>query len=163
MKTIRILATLSIDGFYMPFELQQQYNFEPYEYQSFHYGTDSILINTREYKELEIKGTDIERKTCIIQKNISLLYHTTKDKNIFQAIKQLKKEEKGILLLVGNNRTLINKLLNENLVDEISIYLFPILLGKGKRMFPVLSEQLKWKVKNRQIYDSGITMIHCSR
>lgn len=74
-------------------------------------------------------------------------------------IDQLDNEDKKTIVVVGNNRELTSILLNKSCVDEIVIYQFPLLLGKGKRPFPALPEHSVWKVKSRQLYDTGITAL----
>jgi dihydrofolate reductase len=54
--------------------------------------------------------------------------------NIVNAIKKLKAQEGGEIQVHGSG-DLIQTLLKNNLIDELRIMTFPVLLGKGKRLF----------------------------
>ncbi len=54
--------------------------------------------------------------------------------NIIDEVKQLK-EMQGKDILVAGSRQLVQKLMDYDLVDELRLMVFPIILGKGKRLF----------------------------
>jgi dihydrofolate reductase len=54
--------------------------------------------------------------------------------NIVDEIKQLK-EMDGKDILVAGSRQLVQKLMEYDLVDELRLMVFPIILGKGKKLF----------------------------
>src|SRR5512140_2395575 len=54
--------------------------------------------------------------------------------NIVDAVKELKQKD-GKDILVHGSRQLVQKLLEYDLVDELHLMVFPIILGKGKRLF----------------------------
>ncbi len=62
-------------------------------------------------------------------KNTSLLKG-----DVVQAVKKLK-EEDGPDLSVQGSSDFIQTLLKHNLIDEYRLWIFPVLLGKGKRLF----------------------------
>ncbi len=54
--------------------------------------------------------------------------------NIVEEIKRLKAQD-GPLLQVHGSWQLIQMLLIENLIDEFRLWTFPVIVGKGKRLF----------------------------
>lgn len=54
--------------------------------------------------------------------------------NLSEAVTQLKQEIDGDLLVAGS-ATLVNSLIEKNLVDEYRLLVYPIVLGTGKRLF----------------------------
>jgi dihydrofolate reductase len=54
--------------------------------------------------------------------------------NVVQEIKKLKDKD-GPELQVHGSGNLIQTLIKENLIDEFRLWLFPVLIGKGKRLF----------------------------
>ena len=52
-----------------------------------------------------------------------------------EQISKLKDETDGSILVAGSN-TLVATLLENDLVDELRLMVFPTVLGSGKRMFP---------------------------
>jgi dihydrofolate reductase len=54
--------------------------------------------------------------------------------SIIDEVKQLKEME-GKDILVAGSRQLVQKLMEYDLVDELRLMVFPIILGKGKRLF----------------------------
>lgn len=54
--------------------------------------------------------------------------------NVVEEIKKLKKQSGGDILVAGS-MTLIRTLMEHDLVDEYRLLTYPIILGKGKRLF----------------------------
>ncbi|OGN90053.1 MAG: hypothetical protein A2Y88_00630 [Chloroflexi bacterium RBG_13_48_10] len=54
--------------------------------------------------------------------------------DVVQEIRKLKQQD-GPELLVHGSSNLIQTLLNHNLVDEYRLWIFPVVIGKGKRLF----------------------------
>lgn len=156
MNRIRILATLSIDGFYVPQKWQRSFGFDASQYEHFCRDADAVLTDKSEYKNLWEIELDCGIPVYAIQKDCSLVKN---GESRSLTIDQLENENKKTIVVIGNNRKLTSVLLNKYRVDEIVIYQFPFLLGKGKRPFPALPEHSVWKVKSRQLYDTGITAL----
>jgi dihydrofolate reductase len=55
--------------------------------------------------------------------------------NVPEAIAKLKDETDGVILVAGS-ATLVETLLEHDLVDEVRLMIFPTILGRGKRLFP---------------------------
>lgn len=78
MRTIRILATLSIDGFYVPLKLQQQYNFDSSEYENCYRSADVILTNISGLKDLREIELKLGNPAYKIQKDMHAVYSLLK-------------------------------------------------------------------------------------
>jgi dihydrofolate reductase len=55
--------------------------------------------------------------------------------NVPEALRKLRDETDGNILVAGSG-TLVNTLLENDLVDELRLMIFPTILGSGKRLFP---------------------------
>lgn len=163
MSKIRILTPLSIDGFYVPQRLQKLFGFGVSQYENLCQDADAVLINKDEYKNLREIEMDCGKPVYAIQKDRSLVLHGGAGENRVMTIEELENKDNKTIVIIGNNRDQTNILLQKNGESEIWVYLFPIVLGKGKRIFPALPEYSLWKVKSRQLYDSGITVICYNR
>lgn len=71
-------------------------------------------------------------------------------------VAKLKDEVDGTILLAGSRR-LVQELLASDLVDEINLMIFPVILGTGHRMFGEMNEKTTWKlVESRQVGSDGV-------
>ena len=60
-------------------------------------------------------------------------------------VEELKQEIDGTILVAGSRR-LVQALLEHNLVEEIRLMVFPVVLGIGDRVFGEYSEKTTWKL-----------------
>jgi dihydrofolate reductase len=71
-------------------------------------------------------------------------------------ISKLKEDTDGSILVAGSG-TLVATLLENDLVDELRLMVFPTILGRGRRLFPVGIDRLKLKlVEARQVGPDGV-------
>src|ERR671918_11261 len=71
-------------------------------------------------------------------------------------VAKLKDEINGTILLAGSRR-LVQELLGSDLVDQINLMIFPVILGTGDRMFGEMNEKTKWKlVESREVGPDSI-------
>src|SRR6266566_4404439 len=71
-------------------------------------------------------------------------------------IAKLKDETEGVILVAGSG-TLVRTLLENDLVDELRLMVFPTVLGRGKRLFPDGIGRLKLKLaESRQVGSDGV-------
>ena len=66
------------------------------------------------------------------------------------------KQEGGPALVTQGSTELVHSLLAAGLVDEIRTFTFPILLGKGKRLFDETSEPRAFKVTHTAVSAGGL-------
>src|SRR5260370_42638887 len=71
------------------------------------------------------------------------------------SLKRLKREE-GPDLLVQGSSDLLQTLWKNGLVDEFSVLIFPVVLGKGKRLFGAGATPAGLKLVKSQAYPTGV-------
>jgi dihydrofolate reductase len=81
--------------------------------------------------------------------------------NPMQAVRELKAEPGKDILTDGSSQ-LVQALLKEDLVDELHLLLYPIILGGGKRIFPN-GVSRAFKLENATPYPSGVVGLHYVR
>jgi dihydrofolate reductase len=74
--------------------------------------------------------------------------------NVAEEIAKLK-EQPGQDILVGGSRTLVQTLMEHDLVDEYRLMVFPIVLGAGKRLFGDCKEASVLKLVDAKTLESG--------
>ena len=65
------------------------------------------------------------------------------------------KQQPGKNILIDGSSVLIHTLVQENLVDEYSLHVYPLVLGGGKRLFPK-GKRLNLKLAESQALPTGV-------
>ena len=71
--------------------------------------------------------------------------------NVAEELRKLRDETDGNILVAGSG-TLVNTLLENDLVDELRLMVFPTILGAGKRLFPDGIDRIKLNL----VRDEGV-------
>ncbi|HSB92466.1 MAG TPA: dihydrofolate reductase family protein, partial [Flavitalea sp.] len=69
------------------------------------------------------------------------------------------REEAGQDILVGS-RSLIIQLLNSHLIDQFQICIYPMIEGKGLRLFDQIKDRIVFKLINTKSLNSGATILY---
>jgi dihydrofolate reductase len=77
--------------------------------------------------------------------------------DVVQEIRKLK-EQDGPELLVHGSSNLIQTLLKHNLIDEVRLFIFPLVIGNGKRLFDQGTIPAGLKLKESKISGTGVIM-----
>jgi dihydrofolate reductase len=77
--------------------------------------------------------------------------------NVIEEIKRLKQEISGIISMTGS-ATLIQSLMQENLIDEYQLMIHPIVVGKGVRLFKDGLNTLPLKLVSTRVFDGGVIL-----
>jgi dihydrofolate reductase len=72
-----------------------------------------------------------------------------------EQIAKLKQDVDGAILVAGSAQ-LAGSLIEHDLVDEVRLMTFPVLLGSGKRLFPESTEMKKLKLKLSETTGDGV-------
>jgi dihydrofolate reductase len=83
---------------------------------------------------------------------------TVLDGDLSAAVNQLKERFAGDIL-VGGSAKLVQSLLELDLVDELRLMVFPIILGKGKRLFAETSEKKQLRLVDSKPIDGGVFIL----
>jgi dihydrofolate reductase len=78
------------------------------------------------------------------------------------AVARLHREVDGVILVAGSAQ-LVQGLLEHDLVDELRLMVFPVLLGEGKRLFGALSEKKPLRLSESKTLGDGIALLTYER
>jgi dihydrofolate reductase len=71
-----------------------------------------------------------------------------------EAIRRVKEGVDGGIYVSGSG-TLVRALIADGLVDELHLFMFPLTLGQGIRLFPGDGLR-KWSLAHSETYDNGV-------
>jgi dihydrofolate reductase len=71
------------------------------------------------------------------------------------AIRRLKEERDGVLYISGSGR-LVRGLLAEGLVDDLHLFVYPVALGSGERLWRDGVDATRLALKSTDVYDNGV-------
>jgi dihydrofolate reductase len=81
--------------------------------------------------------------------------------NVVEAVRELKASP-GKNIITDGSHVLVHTLLQNDLVDELHLLLYPLLLGGGKRLFPE-GTHATFKLTATTPYPSGVVGLHYER
>jgi dihydrofolate reductase len=74
------------------------------------------------------------------------------------AITELKQQPGKNIGMTGS-ATLVSSLLREGLVDELHLFVFPVVLGSGKRLFGTPGDQLPLELTGSATFETGVVQL----
>ncbi len=77
--------------------------------------------------------------------------------DVAAGVAKLKQEDGGTLLVVGS-RTLVHTLIENDLIDELRLMVFPIVLGSGDRLFPDSPDKKTLALADTKTFASGVQL-----
>ncbi|MCR2809067.1 MULTISPECIES: dihydrofolate reductase family protein [unclassified Microbacterium] len=75
--------------------------------------------------------------------------------DVVAEIREIKAQHVGELLLVGSVR-LARWLLDNELVDELNLVQFPVIVGEGERLFPQDGLDIRLELLDSQVFGTGV-------
>lgn len=75
--------------------------------------------------------------------------------DVVEGVTELKAQNGGPIV-VGGSKTLVQTLLDHDLVDELRLMVFPVTIGSGQRMFPETTKKTAWKLIDTQTFPSRV-------
>jgi dihydrofolate reductase len=75
-----------------------------------------------------------------------------------ESIRRLKDEVEGDIVVHGSAR-LVQGLIEDDLVDELRLMVFPIILGTGKRLFGETSDKKRLKLADTKTVGDGVSIL----
>ena len=85
---------------------------------------------------------------------------TVLDGGFPDSVRQLKSEFEGNIVVHGSSM-LVHGLLEHDLVDDLHLMIFPVILGTGKKAFPELDDKLVWDLVDHRQH--GSIVVHAYR
>jgi dihydrofolate reductase len=73
-------------------------------------------------------------------------------------VRKLKEEFDGELQVPGSQR-LVQELIENDLVDQINLMIFPVILGTGKKAFEEKSERRNLRLKESKVVGDGVVVL----
>lgn len=77
------------------------------------------------------------------------------NKDVVSELKKLKKQEGPDLMVWGSSR-LVQTLLSNRLIDVLHTWIYPITLGKGKKLFEDGTQAQQWKMTASEVSAKGV-------
>jgi dihydrofolate reductase len=79
--------------------------------------------------------------------------------DVVEELRRLKQGEGGDLLVAGS-ATLVRTLIDNGLVDEYRLMIFPVVLGAGRRLFGETSDKSDWRLTEaRPVGPDGVVVL----
>jgi dihydrofolate reductase len=78
--------------------------------------------------------------------------------DLAEEVTKLKQEVDGVILIAGSAQ-LVQALLDLDLVDELRLMVFPVLLGSGKRLFGDVGEKKRLRLSSSRTVGDGIALL----
>lgn len=161
-KVILYIAC-SLDGFIAGKnnEIDWLFSDQDYGYKAFYESIGTVIMGRKTYRlTLSFPAFSYPDKTCYVLSNTKS--GQNKDvqftNNAKDLIEKLKKKEKKDIWLAGGG-LLIREFLEQDLIDELRIFIHPLILGEGIPLFhPCPKTQLE--LINTQKYSSGLVELH---
>src|ERR1700754_948877 len=79
-------------------------------------------------------------------------------RDVAKDVTALKKSDGGNILVYGS-ATLVKALLHHDLIDELRLMVYPVLIGGGLRIFDDNRELKKFALKNSRAFDNGVFVL----
>jgi len=83
---------------------------------------------------------------------------TVLEGDVAEAVSKLKDEQDGEIMVAGSAQ-LTQTLLENDLVDELRLMVFPVVLGKGKRLFGETSDKKRLQLADSKIVGDGVAIL----
>jgi dihydrofolate reductase len=78
--------------------------------------------------------------------------------DVVTEVSKLKQDVDGVILIAGSAR-LAQTLIEHGLVDELRLMVFPVLLGKGKRLFGETTDKHRLQLADNRTVGDGVVIL----
>jgi dihydrofolate reductase len=78
--------------------------------------------------------------------------------DVAEEVAKLKQEVDGVILVAGSVQ-LVQALIEHDLVDELRLMVFPVVLGAGKRLFGETSDKKGLRLKDSKTVGDGVAIL----
>jgi dihydrofolate reductase len=78
--------------------------------------------------------------------------------DVVEEVGQLRPEQDGDIVVHGSTR-LVQTLIEHDLVDELRLMVFPVVLGSGKRLFGDTSDQKPLRLVDSKVVGDGVAIL----
>lgn len=175
MRTLSLFIATSLDGYIakpnddMSFLKLVEKEGEDYGYAKFTETIDTIILGRRTYDWVmkEIGSSHYDNGT----RDVYVITRTAKPSvgrttfytgNLPDLVKQLKSQE-GKNLYCDGGAEIIHELLKNDLIDEFTISVIPVLVGDGTRLFKDNRPEQVLEFISSKSFDTGLLQLHYKR
>ena len=131
--------------------------------------SDALLIGRRTYETFAAawpqRGSDVPNADWMnhTRKHVASTTLTSSEWNnstviegdVAEAVRSLKQED-GETILVNGSATLVRSLLRDHLLDELRLFVHPVVAGSGDRLFEEEGDQVELALADSHTYDNGV-------
>ena len=131
--------------------------------------SDALLIGRRTYETFAAawpqRGSDVPNADWMnnTRKHVASTTLTSPEWNnstviegdVAEAVRSLRQED-GETILVNGSATLVRSLLRDHLLDELRLFVHPVVAGSGDRLFDEEGEQVELALSDSHTYDNGV-------
>jgi dihydrofolate reductase len=78
--------------------------------------------------------------------------------NLDEAVAEVRDRHDGDIVVHGSGQ-LVQRLLERDLVDELRLMVFPVVLGRGKRLFGETSDKKRLRLTDSRTVGDGVTIL----
>jgi dihydrofolate reductase len=168
MKTVLYIAA-SLDGFIATPDggvgWLEPYEAEDYGYEAFYQTIGSVVMGRVTYEQVRGFGEwpYAHKQTLVLSHSPRDLVDPPPDTRRYdgplgELFESLRREARGDVWLVGGGQT-IQACLAEGCLDEIILFLMPVLLGKGIPLFPGNTPPQSLELEALQAYANGVVKL----
>ncbi len=168
-KTILYIAT-SLDGYIagpgdnLDFLSLGSLEGEDYGYKAFEETVDTMIMGRRTYewvmRQLEKYPFSHLETYVLTSEHIPNSQHPIYYNGEISSLVANLKSKPGKHIFVNGGAKLITAMMHQNLIDEYIIFIFPILLGDGTRLFRSGRPEEHLKLVDTHAYQKGIVKVH---
>src|SRR5207249_5953324 len=79
-----------------------------------------------------------------------------------EAVGKLKQDVDGVILVAGSAQ-LVQGLIEHDLVDELRLMVYPVVLGTGKRLFGETSDKKTLRLADSKVVGDGVIILTYAR
>ncbi|MBW8332697.1 MAG: dihydrofolate reductase family protein [Prolixibacteraceae bacterium] len=172
-RKLGIYIAMSLDGYIakqdddISFLTDVEQEGEDYGYSKFIETIDAVILGRKTYDKILAMGIDWpygDRKVFVLTRtpkpdsgNIQFC-----SGNLPELISTLK-SQKGKNIYCDGGAETIHQLLQEDLIDELTISIIPVLLGDGIRLFKGGLQEQKLQLINVKSFEKGLVQMHYVR
>ncbi len=176
MAKIKLFIASSIDGYIARLDHSLDWldsipnpdNLD-YGYEEFYSSVETLFIGRKTYEIVQNMDEDwpySDSKTYILTRNQDYTVTTPNtfviNEDIQGLVDELKNTQKKDIWLVGGGE-LISMFMDLELIDEMILTIFPIVLGSGVPLFASESKEVRYKLIDSRVFETGLINLHYAK
>lgn len=166
MVTVTLFIAASLDGYIAgpDDDLSWLFTDADYGFSSFYAGVDTLVMGRGTYDVVRTFGDwpYADRRTLVVSRKAQVEVDTPLTEvfsgDLPSLIEKLRSEERKNVWLVGGGE-LVRSFLEQELLDQITVSMHPILLGKGVPLFPGGFRRTLLMLKDTRTFEGGLVQM----